>query len=47
MKDLARRQIQTIFALSSKKAQPPNWPRLAAGAKIVILQVNIGVFALE
>lgn len=47
MKELARRQIQTIFALSSKKAKPPNWPRLAAGAKIVILQVNIGVFALE
>lgn len=37
MKHTDRRQIQTIFALSSKKAQPPNRPRLAAGAKIVIL----------
>ncbi|MDD7543265.1 MAG: hypothetical protein PUK05_03570 [Peptoniphilaceae bacterium] len=37
MKHTDRRQIQTIFALPSKKAQPPNRPRLAAGAKIVIL----------
>lgn len=37
MKELVRRQIQTVFALLSKKAQPPNSPRLAAGAKIVIL----------
>ena len=37
MKHIDRRQIQTNFALSSKKAQPPNWPRLTAGAKIVIL----------
>ena len=37
MKHTDRQQIQTIFALSSKKAQPPNRSRLAAGAKIVIL----------
>ena len=37
MKELARRQIQTVFELPLKKAQPPNRPRLAAGAKIVIL----------
>ena len=37
MKHTDRRQIQTIFALPSKKAQPPNRPRLVAGAKIVIL----------
>jgi hypothetical protein len=37
MKHTDRRQIQTIFALSSKKARPPDSPRLAAGAKIVIL----------
>ena len=35
MKHTDRRQIQTIFALSSKKARPPNHPRLAASAKIV------------
>ena len=37
MKELVRRQIQTVFALLSKKAQPPNSPRLAAGAKIVTM----------
>ena len=36
-KELVRRQIQTVFALLSKKAQPPNSPRLAAGAKIVTM----------
>ena len=29
--------IQTVLALLSKKAQPPNSPRLAAGAKIVTM----------
>ena len=37
MKELVRRQIQTVFALLSKKAQPPNSPHLAAGAKIVTM----------
>ena len=37
MKELVRRQSQTVFALLSKKAQPPNSPRLAAGAKIVTM----------
>ena len=37
MKELVRRQIQTVFALLSKKVQPPNSPRLAAGAKIVTM----------
>ena len=37
MKELVRRQIQTVFALLSKKAQPSNSPRLAAGAKIVTM----------
>ena len=37
MKELVRRQIQTVLALLSKKAQPPNSPRLAAGAKIVTM----------
>ena len=37
MKELVRRQIQTVFAQLSKKAQPPNRPRLAAGAKIVTM----------
>lgn len=37
MKHTDRRQIQTMFALSSKKAQPPNRPRLVAGAKIVTM----------
>lgn len=31
-----RRQIQTMFALLPKKAQPPNRLRLTGGAKIVI-----------
>ena len=37
IKELVRRQIQTVFALLSKKAQPLNSPRLAAGAKIVTM----------
>ena len=37
MKELVRRQIQTVFALLSKKAQSTNRPHLVAGAKIVIL----------
>ena len=37
IKELVRRQIQTVFALLSKKALPPNSPRLAAGAKIVTM----------
>ena len=37
MKHTDRRQIQTNFALPSKKAQPLNRPRLAAGAKIVTM----------
>ena len=37
MKELVRRQIQTVFALLSKKDQPPNSPHLAAGAKIVTM----------
>ena len=37
MKHTDRRQIQTNFALLSKKARSPNHPRLAAGAKIVTM----------
>ena len=37
MKELVRRQIQTVFAMLSKKAQPTKSPRLAAGAKIVTM----------
>ena len=47
MKHTDRRQIQTIFALSSKKARPPNHPRLAASAKIVTMELNTVFFALE
>jgi len=37
MKHTDRQQIQTIFALSSKKARPLNRLRLAASAKIVTM----------
>lgn len=37
MKHTDRRQIQTTFALFSKKAQLPYSPRLTAGAKLVTI----------